>query len=159
MDTIKVPRAYSADGSEWMPDRFLEEPSPRCRLSHSANFYPGIAISGEGNLSEIRDKAVSVGEGSHLSASALEIHRVGIGVASKNGSTVEITDSTLREVSDVGLVAYMNQPEYGPGSLVATGNRITRTALPALAQLGSHLVLDGSTLRPVDAAIDRLYKD
>jgi len=111
------------------------------------------------HLSEIRDKAISVGEGSHLTASGLAIHRVGIGIASKNGSTVEISGSTLHEVGDVGLVAYVNQPEYGPGSLVATGNRITRTALPALAQSGSRLVLDGSTLHPVDAAIDRLYKD
>jgi hypothetical protein len=111
------------------------------------------------HLSKIRDKAISVGEGSRLAASGLVIARVGIGVASKNGSTADVSDSTLREVADVGLVAYTNQPEYGPSSLVSKGNRITGAALPALAQLGNRLVLDGSTLRPVDAAIERLYKD
>jgi hypothetical protein len=31
--------------------------------------------------------------------------------------------------------------------------------LPALAQTGSHLELDGQTIRPIDASINRLYKD
>lgn len=111
------------------------------------------------HFSNVRDKAISVGEASRLTATGLEIERVGIGVASKNGSTAEISDSNLSDVSDVALVVYMNRPEFGPGALWAADNRISRTALPALAQTGSRLELDGSLIRPIDVAINRLYKD
>jgi hypothetical protein len=115
-------------------------------------------ISGT-RFSNVRDKALSVGEASQLTATGLEIERVGIGLASKNGSTAELSDSSLSDISDVALVVYVNRPEFGPGSLVAVNNRITRTALPALAQTGSRLELDGRLLRPIDVAINRLYKD
>jgi hypothetical protein len=111
------------------------------------------------HLAYIRDKAITVVERSRLSARGVAIERVGIGVASKNGSEAEISDSTLRDITDVALLAYMNRPEFGPGSLTAEGNRIASAALPALAQTGSRVLLDGTILAPVDAAIDRLHKD
>jgi hypothetical protein len=100
-----------------------------------------------------------VGERSFLSARNIEIERAGVGVASKNGSQAEIADSTFRDIADVALLAYTNRPEFGPGSLTAENNRIARTALPALAQTGSRVLLDGEVLAPVDAAVERLYKD
>jgi hypothetical protein len=110
-------------------------------------------------LLDIRDKAISVGERSQLSARDIQIEHAGIGLASKNGSEVTIADSTLSDISDVALVAYMNRPEFGRGSLTAENNRITRAALPALAQTGSRVLIDGTVLAPVDAAIDRLHKE
>jgi len=110
-------------------------------------------------ISNVRDKAISVGERSSLTASGLTIDHVGIGITSKNGSTAEVSESEFTDVSDVALVVYMNQPEFGPGSLKAANNRILRTALPALAQTGSRLELDGRAIRPIDAAINRLHKD
>jgi hypothetical protein len=50
---------------------------------------------------DIRDKAISVGEGSQLSAHNLQIERAGIGLASKNGSDATIADSTLSDIADV----------------------------------------------------------
>jgi len=110
-------------------------------------------------LENIRDKAIAVGEASRLSASSVEIEHAGIGLASKNGSEAEIADSTLRDITDVALVSYMNRPEYGPGVLTAKGNRISGAALPALAETGNRLLLDGTILPPMDVAIDRLYRD
>jgi len=110
-------------------------------------------------LANIRDKAISVGEYSELVARDLEIDRVGIAVASKNGSRATISESRLRDIVDVGLVAYTNQPEFGPGTIVAHDNDFVRTELPALAQTGNRLELDGRSLRPVEVAINRLYKD
>jgi len=116
-----------------------------------------VTVSGTRFL-DIRDKAISVGERSQLSARGIRIERAGIGLASKNGSEATIADSTLSDIADVALVAYTNRSEFGPGSLTAENNRITRTALPALAQTGSRVLLDGTILTPVDAAIDRLHK-
>jgi hypothetical protein len=110
-------------------------------------------------LLDIRDKAISVGERSQLSARDIQIEHAGIGLASKNGSDATIADSTLSDINDVALVAYTNRPEFGPGSLTAENNRITRAALSALAQTGSRVLIDGTILPPVDAAIDRLHKE
>jgi hypothetical protein len=110
-------------------------------------------------LENIRDKAIAVGEGSRLSASRVEIEHAGIGLASKNGSEAEISDSTLRNITDVALVSYMNRPEYGPGVLAAKNNHIARAALSAIAEAGNRLLLDGTIVPPMDVAIDRLYRD
>jgi len=110
-------------------------------------------------ITDIRDKAISVGERSRLRAEGVSVEHASIGVASKNGSETEVTGSSFDDVSDVALVAYMNRPEFGPGTLTARGNHITRTAVPALAQAGSRVVLDDTLLPAVDAAIDRLHKD
>jgi len=117
-----------------------------------------VAVSGT-RIADIRDKALSVGEGSRLTAEAIVVEHAGIGVASKNGSDVAVSGSSFDDISDVALVAYSNRPEFGPGTLAADGNRISRTAVPALAQTGSRIVLDGTLLPAVDAAIDRLHKD
>ncbi len=110
-------------------------------------------------MTSIRDKAVSVGERSRLSAEKLTIEHVGIGIAAKNGSHAELLDSTLHDIRDVALIAYMNRGEFGPSTLIAERNRITNTNLVALTQTGNRTLLDGVSLKPVDAALDQLYKD
>jgi len=110
-------------------------------------------------MASIRDKAVSVGERSRLTADALTIEHVGIGIASKNGSHAELMDSTLHSIREVALIAYVNRGGFGPATLIADRNRITNADLVALTQSGNHIVLDGVPLKPVDAALDRLYKD
>jgi len=110
-------------------------------------------------MASIHDKAISVGERSWLSAANLTIEHVGIGVASKNGSQAELLDSTLDDIRDVALIAYINRGEFGPATLIAERNRITNADLVALTQARSEIRLDGSFVKPVDAALDRLYKD
>jgi len=110
-------------------------------------------------IANIRDKAISVGEYSELVAEDLEIERASIGIAAKNGSRATIRNSRMIDVSDIGLVTYTNQPEYGAGELVAHDIRYERTELTALAQTGSRLELDGRTVQPIEVAINRLYKD
>jgi hypothetical protein len=120
----------------------------------------GSRVAMEGTrLQNIRDKALAVGEGSRFSAARVEITSAGIGLASKNGAISSIEGSTLRDISNVALTAYMNRAQYGPGQLDATHVRIVGAALPALAQIGSRVTIDGVRVPEVDAAIELLYKD
>ncbi len=120
----------------------------------------GSRVAMEGTrLHDIRDKALAVGEGSRFSAARVEITSVGTGLASKNGAISSIEESTLRDISNVALTAYMNRAQYGPGQLDATQVRIVGAALPVLAQVGSRVTIDGVRVPEVDAAIERLYKD
>ena len=110
-------------------------------------------------IENVRDKGIVVGEHSRAAIEDVTIEHAGTGVASKNGSETTLRRSSIDDVGDVALTAYMNHAEYGPGGLVADGIRITRAALPALAQDGSHVTIDGEAIPTVDAAVDRLYKD
>jgi hypothetical protein len=125
----------------------------------------GIDVSGSEvrlrgvRLSEIRDKAVSVGEGSQLSASALTIEKAGTAFASKDDSWGEIRDSAISEIAHVALMAYVKKPQYGPAELEAQDNRISGVGRLAIAQTGSRVVLDGSAVPEEDIDVDRLYKE
>jgi hypothetical protein len=124
----------------------------------------GIDVSGSQvrlsgvQLSEIRDKAVSVGERSRLTASGLVISRSGTAFVSKDQSRGEIRDSQISEIAHTALMAYIKKVEYGPAELEASGNAVTRVQRVAMAQTGSRVVIDGSSIPPEDVDIDRLYE-
>jgi hypothetical protein len=125
----------------------------------------GIDVSGSEvrlrgvRLSEIRDKAVSVGEESRLTASALTIEKAGTGFASKDNSRGEIRDSAISEIAHVALMAYVKKPQYGPAELEARDNRISGVGRLAIAQTGSRVVVNGSPVPEEDIDVDRLYKE
>ncbi|MDH3213664.1 MAG: right-handed parallel beta-helix repeat-containing protein, partial [Myxococcales bacterium] len=110
------------------------------------------------HLSEIRDKAVSVGERSRLTASGLEISRSGTAFVSKDRSHGEIRDSQIFEIAHTALMAYVKKAEYGPAELEASGNSITRVQRVALAQTGSRVVIDGRRVPEEDVDVARLYE-
>ncbi len=111
-----------------------------------------VEVSGT-RFFEILDKAISVGELSQLAAHEIDVERVSIGIASKNGSETRIADSELREISRVGLVAYSNRSEYGPGTIRAERIRFARTARHALAEAGSRIVVDGIAMPVRDISV------
>jgi hypothetical protein len=124
----------------------------------------GIDVSGarivvEGTrIDEVRDKAVSVGEGSHLEARGLHISRTGTAVASKDRSEAIVLDSRITDVVHVALMAYVKKPEYGPASIRAEGITFERVGREALAQTGSRVQLDGREVEPEDVDVDSLYE-
>ena len=105
------------------------------------------------HLTEIDDKAISVGERSELSADRIRVVRTSIGIASKNSSQAAIRDSVFDNVSLVGLIAYRNRAEYEPGVIVSNGNEFRRTTRVALAETGSRIVVDGAETRVEDVSI------
>jgi hypothetical protein len=111
-----------------------------------------VEVSGT-RLSEIGDKAISSGERSHLVARGLEVERAGIGIASKNASSAELFDSELRQISVVGLIAYTRRSEFGPGTILAEGNRFAQTKRLSLAERGSRIIVDGVEAPAEDIAV------
>jgi hypothetical protein len=60
----------------------------------------------------IDDKAVSVGERSHLQASGLDINGAGTGAASKDASILELKASKIHNARVAGLMAYIKKPTH-----------------------------------------------
>lgn len=124
----------------------------------------GIDISGSTVLMDgtrferVYDKAISVGEGSELTATNVVIENSGIGAASKDNSRLEIRESVITGARIAGLMTYVKKPVYGPPVLVAVDMTILDTVNEAQAQMGSMLMLNGEQVRTENIDVDRLYQ-
>jgi hypothetical protein len=109
-------------------------------------------------LEDIRDKAISVGEGSHLVARDVRVRRVGTAVAGKDGSDVIFEDSQVSDVRHVAIMAYTKKREFGPGRVNARNIQMNRVGRRAVAQHGSRIRIDGVEQTPEDVDIESLYE-
>ncbi|MDX1377751.1 MAG: hypothetical protein R3307_02790 [Anaerolineales bacterium] len=110
-------------------------------------------------LLNIGDKGLSIGENSHIQAINIFMDTVGIGVASKDLSTIEIKDSEIQNARFAGLAAYIKKPVYGPAAIMAENVTIVNAFQPYLTQLGSTILVDGETMPEQDLDVDRLYAE
>ena len=106
----------------------------------------------------IQDKAVSVGEASQVTAMGLEIVKSGIGIASKDASLVEISDSKLREIRGAALTTFLKKNEYNEGGVInAKGMTIVNAGKASQAQEGSKIVLDGRIMPTEKLSVEQMY--
>ena len=106
---------------------------------------------------DIQDKAVSVGENSTLVATKLLIESAGVGVASKDGSRVTLTDSVINKSKKAIMMAYNKKKEYGPGTIFAKNIKAQDLPRLALVQKGSRISIDGIDLAEKDIDVNNLY--
>ena len=113
-----------------------------------------------GEFLRVQDKALSVGEGSQLRASGLEIREVMVGVASKDGSALELSDARFESVQLAALMAYVKKPVYGSSRIQARDLDFTLLAEDARArvQTGCSIELDGAVIESEALDVDELYE-
>lgn len=107
---------------------------------------------------DIGDKAISAGEESVISANALYIQSAGIGVASKDLSSVTLDQVQIIGSEHAGLAAYIKKPVYGPATIQATNTDISDTETPTLVQTGSRISLNRYIQLTEDLDINDLYE-
>jgi hypothetical protein len=110
-------------------------------------------------LANVRDKAISVGEGSQLRARGVSIRDSAAAVASKDASLTTIQDSTMNGIRHAALMAYVKKPEYGPAAIDSRNVRLNGVGRTAVAQLGSRIVVDGTAVEPRALDAEELYRD
>lgn len=110
-------------------------------------------------MERIGDKGLSVGENSHLIAANLVMTDVGIGVASKDLSMIEIRDTTITNAKFAGLAAYIKKPVFGPGTIIADNVVIEDSFQACIAQTGSNVQLNGVKIQTQEVDVDRLYAE
>lgn len=126
----------------------------------------GIDVSGadvrvrDVRMADVGDKALSVGEASHLVAEGLVLTDVGFGVVAKDLSQVTITQVAVRRARRAALAAYIKKPAYGPATL--TARDVTFEDVPAerhtLVQTGSWIDLEGRRIWGEDVDVEALYE-
>jgi hypothetical protein len=127
----------------------------------------GLDVSGTQAVVEgieahnVRDKAVSVGEDSELVVIRdLIAQDVGTAVASKDRSRTVLEGAVVRTTRFAGLMSYVKKPAFGPAQLEATSVVFGEdVAQPALAQLGSVMVLNGTRVQETDLDVEQLYRE
>jgi hypothetical protein len=123
----------------------------------------GIDMSGSevvvtrGHFKNVSDKALSVGENSHLRANDVIIENVAIGAASKDGSRLFISDSKFIGIKKAGLMAYIKKLEYGPAEIRAETIAFHSTEKRAITQRGNKIIIDGIEVSSVDLNVKNLY--
>lgn len=111
-------------------------------------------------VSDVRDKAVSVGEGSTVTLRDLTVRNVGTAVASKDRSEASVIGATIDTARVAGLMSYVKKKAYGPAVIKATGVTFGRNVShPAVAQTGSSVMLNGKRIAETDLDVDKFYKD
>ena len=93
-----------------------------------------------------------------MTASAVRIDGAGTGAASKDGSRLELFDSTVSRVRFTGLAAYIKKPEYGSARIEARNITFSQVDSQALAQTGSEVTIDGVPVTPREVDVDQLYE-
>lgn len=106
----------------------------------------------------ISDKAVSVGEGSLMTANNLNIVNAGAGVVSKDNSNVTITDSSIEESLLAALMTYVKKPEYGPSILTGNNLSISNNTRQVIAQDGTSMVVNGERINTQALDVENLYQ-
>jgi hypothetical protein len=111
----------------------------------------GVDVSGSTiELSDVRargvrDKAVSIGERSHVTVERLTATDGAFALVAKDDSEVTATDVKTEDIW-IALAAYTKKPEFGPARIEVTGLAVEGRSFPFLVQTGSRATLDGRRL-------------
>jgi hypothetical protein len=139
----------------------------------AASGNDGIDISGttlalhDITMTNIGDKAISVGEKSVLEGDGIQIDGAVLGVVSKDLSRVSIKNVSFKGISGTALMTYIKKQEYGPsqincqscifdGNMTKTGQQkntqitlnqtvITQTKLSRQQMLSAGLLVEGAS--------------
>lgn len=109
------------------------------------------------HFENISDKAISVGEQSAVEVRNVQIFDVGIGIASKDLSKVNVFNSTITRASTAGLAAYIKKPQFGPGSISAENVLVNETEKITMSQTESSIILNGVRADTEDFNVEELY--
>ena len=110
-------------------------------------------------FNDIKDKAVSVGEGTNLEISSIYLNNVGVGLASKDGSKVLIDNSIFSNISLNSLMTYQKKSFYKKSELIGLNLRFDDDSKCCLRQTGSKMEVNKMIINERRINIDSLYQN
>ena len=112
-------------------------------------------ISNNLKFTQIRDKAISVGEKSTLRAKSIAVTESGSAVVSKDGSQTIVDGLTVTASQGYAAMAYMKKSIYGTARLEISNSNLHHESV--LNQKGNVLILEGHDTLSKDLNVDVLY--
>ena len=106
----------------------------------------------------IKDKALSVGEASNVTAKNLNIEKVGVGIASKDGSSVHATNIFIKNYFFKALMTYVKKDFYAQPILLGKEIQIEPMMLDSfVAQKGTTMTINGYRIISTEVNVEDLY--
>ncbi len=115
-------------------------------IGNDAMDFSGSEITiRDSEVNMVEDKGISGGEDSRIYIFNTNIQRANIGLASKDLSVVEVTDSKV-ETCNYGIVLLQKKPEYGPSEMILKNTRLSDLKVEMLIEENSKVVIYGRTI-------------
>jgi hypothetical protein len=120
--------------------------------------FSGSQVSVTGcSFSDINDKAISVGEDSHVNVQSTKIDRVSFGVVSKDMSQVIVNNCKIEHATIAAFSAYQKKNSFGPAKMEVNYSAVVGSANKFLVQNGSSILHDDAQIKSVPLDVEKLY--
>jgi len=130
------------------------------KIGGDALDFSGSTININGsNFSKIGDKAISVGEESKVVANNININESLIGIASKDGSSIEVKNITLNNIKLFSVMTYNKKPILGPAFAKINNIDGDKTSQKFLNQKKSKLLINDIFIFPKKIDTKTLYNN
>lgn len=108
-------------------------------------------------IKDIRDKGISAGEGSNVSIDSSNIYRIGVGIASKDGSEVQVKSTSIEESKLYDLMTYSKKSFFNKPKL--SFNNVGEEKFSYARQKDTYLMINNSLVADRDLDVEELYKN
>ena len=106
----------------------------------------------------MKDKSVSIGEESTLDIDLINVQNSGVGVAVKDGSYAEVSNSTFNSIVLYPLMTYTKKSFYSTPKLNSIDNVFEDLNNCCLSQIDSELINNTIILPKKTFNVDSLYQ-
>ena len=109
------------------------------------------------NIINAKDKGISVGEMSNITAKNITIEKVSIAITSKDESNLYLDTLEIKNC-ELGIAVFQKKQEFGPGNVTITGLRMSEYKEKYLVEKNSILVIDKDTIDDIQYRVkEQLY--
>lgn len=109
-------------------------------------------------FTNIKDKAVSAGEESFLNINKIEADSIGVGVASKDASIVNLTNSSFSNFELFALMTYKKKAFYNYPKMNGDNLKFDRNNA-FIRQSKSYMEINGDIIDEKEIDVDKLYEN
>ena len=109
------------------------------------------------NAFNVKDKAVSGGEASILNIQNSIFKNIGVGVASKDGSSVIMSDTLISDYKLYAAMSYIKKDFYSVPSITIKNSKFTDLK-GYIRQFGTSMIVNGVDITESKINIEKLYK-
>ena len=121
------------------------------------DFSGSNVLISETQINSVKDKAVSVGEKSTIYINNSTFDNIGVGVASKDGSFVNISDTTISDYELYAAMSYIKKDFYDAPKIIINNVSVSNRA-PYLRQKGTSMTVDGISIPESEVSVEKLYQ-
>ena len=109
------------------------------------------------NISNVKDKAISVGEKSYIKISDSSFLNVGVGVASKDSSETYLSNSVIKDFELYAVMTYQKKKIFGSESYLYLKNIDIEGDNPYISQKGTNLFVNDVKISEADLNVEEMY--